>query len=215
MKMKRSLVTMLAAVMGLSVALAGCAPDSSGGTKTVDSVKIVATKTEYVVGDTVNYADFKLTVTYSDNTTKTDLDLTSEGVTHTEISTAAAGEFDLTATYEKKSDTIKVTVAEPAEDAGILSSFELPQAYTLVQKTNDPAGTQSTDRDAHHQRQNGVRTLRQGRQRQLSRGGGEVSRDLRHQKGGRRQPARQQYVLLHRSRGRQDVQARHHALRGL
>ena len=146
MKMKRSLVTMLAAVMGLSVALAGCAPDSSGGTKTVDSVKIVATKTEYVVGDTVNYADFKLTVTYSDNTTKTDLDLTSEGVTHTEISTAAAGEFDLTATYEKKSDTIKVTVAEPAEDAGILSSFELPQAYTLVQKTNDPAGTQSTDR---------------------------------------------------------------------
>lgn len=145
MKMKRSLVTMLAAVMGLSVALAGCAPDS-GGTKTVDSVKIVATKTEYVVGDTVNYADFKLTVTYSDNTTKTDLDLTSEGVTHTEISTAAAGEFDLTATYEKKSDTIKVTVAEPAEDAGILSSFELPQAYTLVQKADDPAGTQSTDR---------------------------------------------------------------------
>ena len=87
----------------------------TGVTKTVKSIAVATkpTKSEYVVGESINYAGMKITVTWSDDTTSTINATTSSlpaDVTSSGFSSTTAGEKTVTVTYSGKTATFTVTV---------------------------------------------------------------------------------------------------------
>lgn len=118
--------------------------------KTLISIEVQSTAADRTVeyGGTVDYSKFIIVCHYSDGSTNTEpLNGTSAGVTHNEIVTTNAGEYELTFTYESKSATVPITVL-PQKDVITLNRFALPTFYTAAAAVaDDEAGTQSQNRD--------------------------------------------------------------------
>ena len=105
---KKILIIVLAVILALSVsALVAC----SVKVKSI-SLKSDTFVTEYIVGDTVSYANAKISVVFTDDTEKT-VDLT-ESMLDKAIDTSKAGKTTYTITYENVKTTFEVTVREVA-----------------------------------------------------------------------------------------------------
>ena len=107
MKLKKMLIGILTvlALLCVSVAAVGC-----GGEPTVKSVELDKTSAEIFVGESLNYSDYKITVTYSDGKTET-VDLKQSMISQTDLSKlSAAGTYEISVTVDGKTVTLTVTV---------------------------------------------------------------------------------------------------------
>ena len=99
--------------------------DPTEPTVTKIEIESMPTKTQYNIGDEFNSAGLSIKVTYSDTTTA----VVTTGFTCTGFDSTAAGEKTITVTYEGKTVTFKVTVAEnPQPQTKTLSSISVRNA---------------------------------------------------------------------------------------
>ena len=105
--------------------------------KTVESISVVDVKTEYNVGDTINYDELKIKVTYSDNSTETKTVKELKATVAPKADLTKAGNTYYTVTYKGKSTQVRITVVEQAIDHRnyIIQSIEAPEFY-ITYKVN-------------------------------------------------------------------------------
>ncbi|MCH5152661.1 MAG: bacterial Ig-like domain-containing protein [Clostridiales bacterium] len=131
--MKKKLTVLIALIMVLTIVLPVLAACDLGGTKTVKEISVVNPKTEYYVGDTIDYDSLVIKVTYSDGTTeqKTVAQLKA---TVSEADLSQSGTTSYTITYEGKSDQVHITVKVKGNDKPvevfIVSELTEPAFYT-------------------------------------------------------------------------------------
>ena len=143
-KIKKILAVVLALCLSLACfALVACGDDPKPGERTVKSVKVTTTpaKVEYNVGDTVDFSDGVITVTYSDDTTETKK-FTDEGVEVSEVNTTINGDDD----SEEKTVTVRF--------GGKRATFTVTVSHAMLTVTFDhgyagsTAGTEKVRKDA-------------------------------------------------------------------
>ena len=122
MKLKKMLIGILTvlALLCVSVAAVGC-----GGEPTVESVELDKTSAEIFVGESLNYSDYKITVTYSDGKTET-VDLKESMISQTDLSKlSAAGTYEISVTVDGKTVTLTVTVKKNDFDGGDIAFLDV------------------------------------------------------------------------------------------
>lgn len=98
-------------------------------------------------GAVFDYSKFTIVPHYSDGHPVSNLNGTSDGVTHTTVDTTVPGDQELTFTYEGVTSA-PVTITVLAEKLK-LKRFNLPKFYSdVAANKGDAAGTESTDRDS-------------------------------------------------------------------
>lgn len=136
--MKHMAFVLVAMIMSVSVALAGCTPPGVDDDAVLESISInEGYKADYTVGDTFEVDQMTITAKYDTKATET-LNLTSEGVSYTPnpFTLDTVGTKTLTVSYTKngvtKSDTAEITVHEAlSEDEDIvIVSFAAPTTYS-------------------------------------------------------------------------------------
>ena len=126
-KIKTILICLLSCLM-LTCCFACNAKDDE---PTVSSIAIATNpKTEYYIGDTLDITGATITVTYSDDTTKT-IDVTIEMITVPDLTTE--GEKEVIITYSEKTVTYRITVSKTDEtllaEAKAAASSELDEVF--------------------------------------------------------------------------------------
>ncbi len=110
-------------------------------------VRSAAADRSVAFGGTVDYSKFTIVRHFSDGSSDSELNGTSEGVSHNDIDATIPGEQELVFTYEGKSSA-PVTITVLAEKV-TLHRFALPAFYTEATAIeDDEAGTKSEDRDS-------------------------------------------------------------------
>ncbi|MGN1100275.1 MAG: bacterial Ig-like domain-containing protein [Christensenellales bacterium] len=133
-KIKTILICLLSCLM-LTCCFACNAKDDE---PTVSSIAIATNpKTEYYIGDTLDITGATITVTYSDDTTKT-VDVTIEMVTVPDLTTE--GEKEVIITYSEKTVTYRITVSKTDEtllaEAKAAATGELDEAFALYDEAD-------------------------------------------------------------------------------
>lgn len=123
MKNKLLIALTLAMVLSLTFAFVAC-----NGETTVTAIKLVdgSFKTEYIVGEKINFSNAKLKVTFSDGTNK-EIALTAD-MLNKAIDTSTAGETTYTITYKGATATVVVVVTSSKDYS--IETFELPSFIT-------------------------------------------------------------------------------------
>ena len=130
--MKKKLVAVLLAVVLVSanlLVLTACQPTVTNVTFNTDDFK-----TQYIVGDTVDYGSLSITVSYDNNTTETInySQFEEKGVEFLGISTEREGSFNVSIKYLGFSKLIAVTVtAKPTVESISLVEGSFPLEYTV------------------------------------------------------------------------------------
>ncbi len=135
------------AVFAMVLSLASC----FGGSLKLESFTVDRStiKTNYLVGEEIDFSEIKATVKYSDeslNTVYTYDDLT---ITYPDDITATVGTKDVTVSFDdphlnvKQETKVSIKVTDGSEPAGpqILTSFEKPASLTSFGSTNAAAGS--------------------------------------------------------------------------
>lgn len=129
--MKKNISILIALVMvltiGLSV-LAACIP----GEKTVVSIEVVDAKTTYQVGDSIDYDNLQVKVTYDDKTTETKTVKAWSARVEVEADLSKAGSTYYKITFSGKECMINVTVSEEPVviENVVLTSYRAPAFYS-------------------------------------------------------------------------------------
>ena len=128
---------LLAVLCALAIPFAGCG-------KTVSVTAITASGPAEIAAGEFDPSDFSLLVRYSDGTEKT-IPATGAMFREDEVAAlSAAGEYDLTVTYEGKTDTVHVKVVEnaPPEDTASHAVILYQEGNILhIAVVGDIAGT--------------------------------------------------------------------------
>ena len=130
--MKKKLVAVLLAVVLVSanlLVLTACQPTVTNVAFNTDDFK-----TQYIVGDTVDYSSLSITVSYDNNTTETInySQFEEKGVEFLGISTEREGSFNVSIKYLGFSKLIAVTVtAKPTVESISLVEGSFPLEYTV------------------------------------------------------------------------------------
>ncbi len=130
--MKKKLVAVLLAVVLVSanlLVLTACQPTVTNVAFNTDDFK-----TQYIVGDTVDYGSLSITVSYDNNTTETInySQFEEKGVEFLGISTEREGSFNVSIKYLGFSKLIAVTVtAKPTVESISLVEGSFPLEYTV------------------------------------------------------------------------------------
>ncbi|MDE7454432.1 MAG: bacterial Ig-like domain-containing protein [Clostridia bacterium] len=123
--MKKGFSLLIALVLVLAFALpvlASCETE-----KTVKSISVVNSKTEYKVGETIDYDNLQIEITYEDDSTQTKT-VKELKATVLKADLSKAGNTSYTITYSGKSTTVNITVTD--EQVDDVKNF---QARTFVQ----------------------------------------------------------------------------------
>lgn len=127
MKIKKMIwILMLAAVMAISMAFVGCAPqedeekEPTGGGATLESIEIELepTKTQYVAGETFDPAGMMIVAIYSDDSEK---DVSLDDITWDKTGALTVADTAVVISYEGKTAEVAITVIEASNE--ILFSF--------------------------------------------------------------------------------------------
>lgn len=143
-KIRKILAVVLALCLSLACfALVGCGEEPE---KTVKSIKVTTTpaKVEYNVGDTVDFSDGVITVTYDDGSTETKK-FTDDGVEVSEVNTEINDEGEdsvektVTVRYGGKRATFKITVSHAMLTVTFDYGYTGSTPSTLQVRKNDKA----------------------------------------------------------------------------
>lgn len=126
MKRFTKIAISLLLVFSFVFSLAACGKDDKGDV-TVSSIKVVdgTYPTAIEVGETPNFANIKVEVTYSDSTTKV---VGYEDLTLSALDTSTEGIKTLTVTYEGKTATVNINVGDVSSSV-FISDISLPANY--------------------------------------------------------------------------------------
>lgn len=141
--MKKKILILILSILALTLCVTACTPDDIEGAN-VKSIEVVtgSVPTECFVGETLDFSQIKITITYTDDTTK---EVGYSDVTLSSVDTSTAGEKEVTVTYGEASTSFTVTVKEEAAAATLteikIVAGSIPVSYYLKQ-TPDLSGIQ-------------------------------------------------------------------------